>query len=226
MSSRIAGVDEAGRGPLAGPVVAAAVILGRGRGIAGLKDSKVLTAAERARLGAEIRRRALAFGIGWADPAEIDALNILHATFLAMRRAVLAMNLCPHRLIVDGNRLPRLEGLGAALSARAIVGGDATEPAISAASILAKTARDQYMDQMDAVYPQYAFASHKGYATRKHRTLLAEHGPCPLHRRSFAPVVKLLIGAAGADEWDAEVEWIPDVEDDPELDLYRESPAP
>jgi ribonuclease HII len=225
MSSRIAGVDEAGRGPLAGPVVAAAVILGRGRGIAGLKDSKVLTALERARLGAEIRRRALAFGIGWADPAEIDALNILHATFLAMRRAVLAMNLYPHRLIVDGNRLPRLEGLGAALTARAIVGGDATEPAISAASILAKTARDQYMDQMDAVYPQYAFASHKGYATLKHRTLLAEHGPCPLHRRSFAPVVNLLIGASGAAEWDGELEWIPDVEDDPELELHRENPA-
>jgi ribonuclease HII len=224
MSSRIAGVDEAGRGPLAGPVVAAAVILGRGRGISGLKDSKVLTAVERTRLSAEIRRRALAFGIGWADPAEIDALNILHATFLAMRRAVLAMNLHPHRLIVDGNRLPRLEGLGAALTARAIVGGDATEPAISAASILAKTARDQYMDQMDAVYPQYAFASHKGYATLKHRTLLAEHGPCPLHRRSFAPVVHLLVGAAGSEEWDGEVEWIPDV-DDPEPELYRGNPA-
>jgi ribonuclease HII len=226
MSARIAGVDEAGRGPLAGPVVAAAVILGRGRGIGGLADSKVLSAAERTRLSVEIRRRALAFGIGWADPAEIDALNILHATFLAMRRAVLAMNLCPHRLIVDGNRLPRLEGLGAALTARAIVGGDATEPAISAASILAKTARDQYMDQMDAVYPQYAFASHKGYATLKHRTLLAEHGPCPLHRRSFAPVVNLVVGAAGADEWDGELEWIPDVQDDPELELYRENPAP
>jgi ribonuclease HII len=226
MSARIAGVDEAGRGPLAGPVVAAAVILGRGRGIGGLADSKVLSAAERTRLSVEIRRRALAFGIGWADPAEIDALNILHATFLAMRRAVLAMNLCPHRLIVDGNRLPRLEGLGAVLTARAIVGGDATEPAISAASILAKTARDQYMDQMDTVYPQYAFASHKGYATLKHRTLLAEHGPCPLHRRSFAQVVNLVVGAAGADEWDAELEWIPDVQDDPELELYRESPAP
>ena len=122
--------------------------------------------------------------------------------------------------------MPRLEGLGAALTARAIVGGDATEPAISAASILAKTARDQYMDQMDAVYPQYAFASHKGYATRKHRPLLAEHGPCPLHRRSFAPVLNLLVGTAGADEWDAELEWIPDLEDDPELALYRERPAP
>ena len=223
MSSRIAGIDEAGRGPLAGPVVAAAVILGRGRGIAGLADSKVLTASERTRLSVEIRRRALAFGIGWADPAEIDALNILHATFLAMRRAVLSMNLCPHRLIVDGNRLPRLEGLGAALTARAIIGGDASEPAISAASILAKTARDQYMDQMDTVYPQYAFASHKGYATRKHRTLLVEHGPCPLHRRSFAPVLNLLVG--GADEWDGDLEWITDVEDDPEFELYRENPA-
>jgi ribonuclease HII len=226
MNARIAGVDEAGRGPLAGPVVAAAVILGRGRGIAGLADSKVLTAAERARLSGEIRRRALSFGIGWADPAEIDALNILHATFLAMRRAILAMNPCPQRLIVDGNRLPRLEGLGVVLTARAIIGGDATEPAISAASILAKTARDQYMDQMDAVYPQYAFASHKGYATRKHRTLLAEHGPCPLHRRSFAPVVSLLDGMAGAEEWDAELEWIPDVDDDPDLQIYGERAAP
>jgi len=226
MISHIAGVDEAGRGPLAGPVVAAAVILGRGRGIAGLADSKVLSAAERVRLSGEIRRRALSFGIGWADPAEIDALNILHATFLAMRRAVLAMDRCPQRLIVDGNRLPRLEGLGPALSARAIIGGDATEPAISAASILAKTARDQYMDQMDAIYPQYAFASHKGYATRRHRTLLAEHGPCPLHRRSFAPVVCLLDGTARADEWDAEMEWIPDIEDDVGLELHREHPDP
>ncbi|HEX4152838.1 MAG TPA: ribonuclease HII [Steroidobacteraceae bacterium] len=208
MSSRIAGVDEAGRGPLAGPVVAAAVILGRGRGIAGLADSKVLSAPERTRLSLEIRRRALAFGIGWAEPAEIDALNILHATFLAMRRAVLAMNPHPHRLIVDGNRLPRLEGLGVALTARAIIGGDASEPAISAASILAKTARDRYMHQMDAIYPQYAFATHKGYATRRHRALLAEHGPCPLHRRSFAPVLNLLDGSAADDEWDAEMEWI------------------
>ena len=225
MSSHIAGIDEAGRGPLAGPVVAAAVILGRGRGVAGLADSKVLSPAERARLSVEIRRRALAFGIGWADPAEIDALNILHATFLAMRRAVLAMNPCPHRLIVDGNRLPRLEGLGVALTARAIIGGDASEPAISAASILAKTARDQYMDQMDALYPQYAFASHKGYATRRHRALLAEHGPCPLHRRSFAPVVSLLTGTASDDEWDAEMEWIPDLEVEAESDITGEHPS-
>jgi ribonuclease HII len=193
MSLRTAGVDEAGRGPLAGPVVAAAVILRPGRCIPGVADSKTLSPETRAALSIAIRRRALCFGIGWADPAEIDALNILHATFLAMRRAVLAMRLCPHRLIVDGNRLPRLEGLGlAAMTARAIIGGDATEPAISAASILAKTARDLYMQRMDSVYPQYGFAAHKGYATAQHRRQLAEHGPCPLHRRSFAPVECLL----------------------------------
>jgi len=199
---------------LAGPVVAAAVILRSGRPIAGIADSKVLSAKTRARLSVVIRRRALCFGIGWADPKEIDALNILHATFLAMRRAVLAMSLIPHRLLIDGNRLPRLEGLGVSLTARAIIGGDATEPAISAASILAKTARDQYMDQMDTVYPQYAFACHKGYATQKHRELLAEHGPCPLHRRSFAPVESLL----GTEEWDSALEWDPELESVLELD--------
>jgi ribonuclease HII len=195
---RVAGVDEAGRGPLAGPVVAAAVILRPGRPIAGVADSKVLTAATRATLSMAIRRRALCFGVGWADPAEIDSLNILQATFLAMRRAVLAMTCCPDVLLVDGNRLPQLGGLGGEVSARAIIGGDATEAAISAASILAKTARDHYMNQMHAVYPEYAFASHKGYATALHRERLAEYGPCPLHRRSFAPVGSLL---------DIEVEW-------------------
>jgi ribonuclease HII len=220
MRSRIAGVDEAGRGPLAGPVVAAAVVLRPGRGIPGLADSKVLSAEIRAELAVQIRRRALCYGIGWAEPAEIDALNILHATFLAMRRAVLAMHLCPHKLIVDGNRLPRLDGLGAAVTARAIVGGDATEPAISAASILAKTARDEYMDQMDTLYPQYAFASHKGYATREHRRRLSEHGPCRLHRRSFTPVLALL-GALGED-WDPDLSWVPDVDEDPELATYLE----
>ncbi len=184
----IAGVDEAGRGPLAGPVVAAAVILRPGRSIPGLADSKVLTPELRASLSAVIRRRALCYGIGWADPAEIDSLNILHATFLAMRRAVLSMRCRPDLLLVDGNRLPRLSGLGGEVGARAIIGGDASEAAISAASILAKTARDLYMNQMHAIYPQYAFASHKGYATSLHRELLARHGPCPLHRRSFAPV--------------------------------------
>ena len=189
MKRRFAGIDEAGRGPLAGPVVAAAVILRPGRAIPGIADSKVLSAATRERLSALIQRRALCFGIGWADPAEIDALNILHATFLAMRRAVLAMALCPDVLLVDGNRLPQLGGLGR-LSARAIVGGDASETAIAAASILAKTARDAYMNRMDAAFPAYAFASHKGYATALHRRRLEEHGPCVLHRRSFAPVAR------------------------------------
>ncbi len=188
MRPRVAGVDEAGRGPLAGPVVAAAVILRPGRPIAGLADSKVLSAQTRAELSVDIRRRAVCFGIGWADPQEIDSLNILHATFLAMRRAILSMTCCPDLLLVDGNQLPRLGGLGGEIHARAIVGGDATEAAISAASILAKTARDHYMNQMHAVYPEYAFASHKGYGTVLHRERLTLHGPCPLHRRSFAPV--------------------------------------
>jgi ribonuclease HII len=188
MRRRIAGIDEAGRGPLAGPVVAAAVILRPGRPIAGVADSKTLSPDERTELGALIRRDALCFGIGWADRAEIDALNILQATFLAMRRALLAMTLTPDHVLVDGNQLPYLGGLGKAVTARAIVGGDATEPAISAASILAKTARDGYMNHMDTLYPAYSFASHKGYGTPDHQRLLELHGPCPLHRRSFAPL--------------------------------------
>jgi ribonuclease HII len=185
---RVAGIDEAGRGPLAGPVVAAAVILRPRRPIEGVADSKVLSAPERTRLSVLIRRDALCFGIGWADQAEIDALNILQATFLAMRRALLAMTLIPDHVLVDGNRLPNLCGLGKDLTARAIIGGDATEPAISAASILAKTARDNYMNHMDTIYPAYSFATHKGYATADHQRLLTLHGPCPLHRRSFEPV--------------------------------------
>ena len=183
-----AGIDEAGRGPLAGPVVAAAVILHRDRPVEGVADSKALTPRQRERLNAVIRRDALCFGIGWADRAEIDALNILQATFLAMRRALLAMTVIPDHVLVDGSRLPSLYGLGKTLTARAIVGGDASHPAISAASILAKTARDRYMNEMDALYPQYSFAVHKGYATATHQRLLALHGPCPLHRRSFAPL--------------------------------------
>jgi ribonuclease HII len=185
---RVAGIDEAGRGPLAGPVVAAAVILRPGRPIPGVADSKVLSADERTALSVVIRRDAVCFGIGWADRAEIDALNILQATFLAMRRALLAMTLTPDHVLVDGNQLPHLGGLGKPISARAIVGGDATHPAISAASILAKTARDTYMDHMDTLYPSYSFASHKGYCTKAHQLLLELHGPCALHRRSFAPV--------------------------------------
>jgi ribonuclease HII len=188
MRRRVAGIDEAGRGPLAGPVVAAAVILRPGRPIDGVADSKVLSAEERERLSGIIRREALCFGIGWADRDEIDALNILQATFLAMRRAVLAMTVIPDHLLVDGNRLPHFGGLGKLMTARAIVAGDAKEPAISAASILAKTARDRYMTQMDAVYPAYSFSTHKGYCTQVHQELLELHGPCPLHRRSFAPV--------------------------------------
>lgn len=195
MRQRVAGIDEAGRGPLAGPVVAAAVILRPGRPIDGVADSKVLTADERTALSLVIRREALCFGIGWADRAEIDALNILQATFLAMRRALLAMSLTPDHVLVDGNRLPHLGGLGRAVTARAIVGGDAKEPAISAASILAKTARDSYMDHMDTLYPAYSFATHKGYGTPIHQRLLKLHGPCPLHRRSFAPL-RLMIEAA------------------------------
>ena len=194
MRQRVAGIDEAGRGPLAGPVVAAAVILRPGRPIRGVADSKVLSADERTALSVIIRRDALCFGIGWADRAEIDALNILQATFLAMRRALLAMTLTPDHVLVDGNQLPQLGGLGRTVTARAIIRGDATEPAISAASILAKTARDSYMNHMDTVYPAYCFASHNGYGTPNHQRLLELHGPCPLHRRSFAPL-RLLIEA-------------------------------
>ena len=188
MRRRVAGIDEAGRGPLAGPVVAAAVILRPGRPIDGIADSKVLSPDERAALNLVIRREALCFGIGWADRAEIDALNILQATFLAMRRALLAMILTPDHVLVDGDKLPYLGGLGKTITARAIVDGDATVPAISAASILAKTARDSYMNHMDTLYPAYSFATHKGYCTPDHQRLLELHGPCPLHRRSFAPV--------------------------------------
>ena len=186
---RVAGVDEAGRGPLAGPVVAAAVILRRGRPIHGVADSKALNPQEREHLSLVIRRDALCFGIGWADQLEIDALNILQATFLAMRRALLAIPGVELGVVApDGNRLPCLDGLGKALTARAIIGGDAAVPSIGAASILAKTARDSYMNHMDTIYPAYSFATHKGYATAAHRRLLTLHGPCPLHRRSFEPV--------------------------------------
>jgi ribonuclease HII len=184
----VAGVDEAGRGPLAGPVVAAAVILRKSDPIAGLNDSKLLTATERARLEIEIRTRSLACAIGWADVQEIDTLNILGATLLAMRRALLGLTLAPTHVQVDGDHCPSLSGLGFALTGEAIVRGDLQGGAISAASILAKTFRDRLMHRFDEIYPDYGFRSHVGYATPEHLRALASVGPCPLHRSSFEPV--------------------------------------
>ena len=186
--ARVAGVDEAGRGPLAGPVVAAAVILDRRRRIRGLADSKVLTPAERARLAPLIRSRALAFGIGWADRDEIDSLNIFQATMLAMRRALLALPVAPTHVRVDGNRCPCFSDLPFDCTFDAIVGGDARVAAISAASILAKTCRDAMMQQLDTCYPGFELAAHKGYCTRAHLDALQGRAPSPLHRRSFSPV--------------------------------------
>lgn len=179
----VAGVDEAGRGPLAGPVVAAAVILDDLNPIAGLADSKKLTPLRRERLYDEIRAKALCCSVAEASVEEIDQLNILQATLLAMRRAVLGLRLKPVKVLVDGNRLPTLDVL-----AEAIVRGDATVPAISAASILAKVHRDRWCADLDAQFPQYGFASHKGYGTAVHLAALRVHGACPQHRRSFAPV--------------------------------------
>lgn len=179
----ICGVDEAGRGPLAGPVVAAAVILDPTRPIVGLADSKKLSAARRARLASEIREKALAWSIAEATVEEIDAINILQATLLAMQRAVAGLSMIPGEVLIDGNRCPAL-----AVPARAIIGGDATEAAISAASILAKTSRDAGMLDLHALYPQYGFERHKGYGTAAHLEALREYGPSPVHRRSFAPV--------------------------------------
>jgi ribonuclease HII len=186
--ARVAGVDEAGRGPLAGPVVAAAVILDRRRRIRGLADSKVLTPAERGRLAPIIRSRALAFGIGWADRDEIDALNIFQATMLAMRRALLALPVAPTHVRIDGNRCPRLSDLPFECTFEAIVGGDARVAAISAASILAKTCRDAMMQALDSCYPGFELAAHKGYCTPAHLDALRDRAPSPLHRRSFNPV--------------------------------------
>jgi ribonuclease HII len=186
--ARVAGVDEAGRGPLAGPVVAAAVILDPRRRIRGLADSKVLTPAERARLAPIIRSRALAFGIGWADRDEIDSLNIFQATMLAMRRALLALPVAPTHVRIDGNRCPCLGDLPFACTFEAIVGGDARVSAISAASILAKTCRDAMMQALDACYPGFELAAHKGYCTPAHLHALRDRAPSPQHRRSFSPV--------------------------------------
>jgi ribonuclease HII len=186
--ARVAGVDEAGRGPLAGPVVAAAVILHPQRRIRGLADSKVLAPAERARLAPIIRTRALAFGLGWADRDEIDALNIFQATMLAMRRALLALPIAPTHVRVDGNRCPCLTDLELACTYEAIVAGDACVSAISAASILAKTYRDTMMGALDACYPGFELARHKGYATPAHLEALHGRTPSPQHRRSFRPI--------------------------------------
>ena len=190
----IAGVDEAGRGPLAGPVIAAAVILDpRAAPLAGLGDSKQLTAEQRAALAPQIRASAVAWAIGMADHEEIDALNILQATLLAMRRALWSLPRAPSHIQVDGNRLPRLDDLPWCCSAEAIVRGDATHAAISAASILAKTERDSLMEQLDARFPSYGFGQHKGYPTPLHLQRLRRYGPSPVHRRSFGPV-KLAAG--------------------------------
>ena len=189
-SGPVAGVDEAGRGPLAGPVYAAAVVLDPDRPIEGLDDSKRLNPERRDVLAVLIRERALAWAVASASVEEIERLNILQATMLAMRRACLGLSFAPALILVDGNRLPK----GLPCSARAVVGGDALEPAISAASILAKTARDACCMDMHARHPQYAFDRHKGYGTALHLARLAEFGPCPEHRRGFAPVRRLLEG--------------------------------
>jgi ribonuclease HII len=184
----VAGVDEAGRGPLAGPVVAAAVILDPSRPIQGLDDSKVLSASRRDALFSLIRARALCCSVAWADSHEVDALNILRATMLAMRRALLGLSLEPGHVQVDGNRCPSLESLPLGCTIEAIIGGDGKVPAISAASILAKVTRDEIMKGLDSIYPGYDFAGHKGYPTVAHRQVLLQNGPCPVHRRSFSPV--------------------------------------
>ena len=183
----VAGVDEAGRGPLAGPVVAAAVILDDMNPIAGLNDSKKLTAHRREVLYDEIRAKALCFCIAQASVQEIDEINILQATLLAMRRAVMGLRLKPVLVLVDGNQLPQID-----VQAEAIVKGDALVQAISAASILAKVTRDRWCERLDAQYPQYGFAGHKGYGTAAHLLALRTHGATAEHRRSFSPVAQVL----------------------------------
>lgn len=176
----VCGIDEAGRGPLAGPVCAAAVILPRDTQIEGLNDSKKLSDAKRRSLYDVITREAYAYGVAFASEAEIDEVNILNATFLAMERAVAALGLHPDIALVDGNRRPPL-----GMPVQTIVGGDGLSASIAAASILAKVTRDRWMEELDAQYPQYDFAVHKGYGTKRHYEALTEFGPCPIHRRSF-----------------------------------------
>lgn len=182
---RVAGVDEVGRGPLAGPVFAAAVMLPDAHGIDGLADSKILTAAQRERLDALIRARAICWAVGRAEVEEIDTINILQASLLAMARAVAALSIAPELVLVDGNQAPKVT-----CAVRTIVRGDALVPSISAASIVAKVARDAEMCALDAQFPGYGFARHKGYRTQSHIQALAALGACPIHRRSFAGVLR------------------------------------
>jgi ribonuclease HII len=191
----IAGVDEAGRGPIAGPVVAACVVLPPRHTLAGIADSKQLTPAQREALYHAITQHALAWAIGLASPREIERYNILQASLLAMRRAVLALPLPPQRVLVDGKHaIPSLP-----LPQQAIVDGDALEESIAAASILAKVARDRIMRELDRLYPQYGFAQHKGYPTALHLERLRMYGACPAHRRTYAPVAQLRLLAAAAE---------------------------
>ena len=186
--SLVCGVDEVGRGPLAGPVVAAAVILDPARPIDGLADSKKLSEKRRETLYETIRERALSWSIGRAEVAEIDTINILQASLLAMQRAVAGLSIAPHQALVDGNRVPQLQ-----CDTRAIIGGDACEPCISAASIIAKVTRDREMIALDARYPGYGLARHKGYPTRQHLESLEVLGVSEIHRRSFAPVRRKML---------------------------------
>jgi ribonuclease HII len=186
-TGRVCGVDEAGRGPLAGAVYAAAVILDPQHPIAGLRDSKKLSERNRVSLAAEIRTHALAWSVAFATVEEIERLNILHASMLAMRRAVLGLNPAAEYALIDGNRCPQLP-----IPARAIIKGDALEACISAASILAKTERDKVMRQLAVRYPEYGFERHAGYPVPEHLQALELHGPCPEHRRGFGPVKRLL----------------------------------
>ncbi|MFV0594184.1 ribonuclease HII [Shewanella sp.] len=188
----VAGVDEVGRGPLVGDVVTAAVILDPKRPIPGLNDSKKLTEKRREALFDEICEKALSFHVGRASPAEIDELNILHATMLAMQRAVAGLALAPELVLVDGNRSPVFSHQGLSLTSHSIVKGDGLIASISAASIIAKVTRDREMDALDAAYPQYGFAKHKGYPTKAHFDAIAEHGVFDQYRKSFKPVKALL----------------------------------
>lgn len=187
MDYYIVGIDEAGRGPLAGPVVAGAVILNPLKPILGLADSKQLTEKQRNVLFAQIQENAIAVGVGRAEVEEIDRVNILQATFLAMQRAFTALSVVPHLALIDGNASPVLP-----CTIKTIISGDQTEPAISAASIIAKVTRDREMVMLDKEFPHYGFAKHKGYSTKEHLAALKQHGPCVIHRRCYAPVAALI----------------------------------